>query len=54
MNHASEVAVLDANSGKTLAINKLEEEDTYSRASITAVDNMLYIRTESKIYCISK
>ncbi len=54
MNHASEVAVLDADSGKVLSNNKMEEEDTYSRASITAVDNMLYIRTEGKLYCISK
>ncbi|MCM8535083.1 MAG: PQQ-like beta-propeller repeat protein [Lentisphaeraceae bacterium] len=54
MNHAAEVMVYDAASGKLLANNAMSvDDDTYSRASIITLNNKLYIRTERKLYCIS-
>ncbi|MCM8532782.1 MAG: PQQ-binding-like beta-propeller repeat protein [Lentisphaeraceae bacterium] len=54
MNHAAEVMVYDAATGKLLANNAMSvDDDTYSRASIITLNNKLYIRTERKLYCIS-
>lgn len=53
MNHSGDVVVYDANNGQRLAINKMGgDDDARIRASIISVDNQLFIRTESKIYCI--
>lgn len=54
MNHVGEVVVYDAESGKQLAVNKMgDDNDAYVRASILCVQDQLFIRTESKIYCIA-
>lgn len=53
MNHSGDVVVYDAKNGKQLAVNKMgDDKDAYVRASISCVDNNLFIRTERKIYCI--
>ena len=54
MNHAGEVIVVDAKDGKVLAQNAMAgDDDTYARASVICNDNKLFIRTETKIFCIA-
>lgn len=54
MNHAGEVIVVDAKDGKVLAQNAMAgDDDAYARASIICNDNKLFIRTETKIFCIA-
>jgi outer membrane protein assembly factor BamB len=53
MNHGAEVIVIDAKNGKILAENSMApDQDAYARASIVCVNNQLFIRTETALYCI--
>ena len=54
MNHGGEVVVIDANDGKMLAkANAMAgDDDTHARASIISDGEKIYVRTETKIFCI--
>ena len=53
ITHGGEVVVFDAKDGKVLAQNAMAPDDAYSRASIICVNNQLFVRTETKLFCIS-
>ena len=55
MNHAGQVMIVDAASGKLInTIDMGEKGDDNTRSTIAAVDSELFIRTNSTLYCISK
>ena len=55
MDHGANVVVLDAVSGKIVhTVNMGESGDDFTRSSIVACDGQLFIRTNWKLFCISK
>lgn len=54
MNHAGEVVVVDAKDGKILAEGNpmAGDDDAYARASVICDGEKIYVRTETKIFCI--
>jgi outer membrane protein assembly factor BamB len=54
-NHAGEVFVVDAKSGKLLNRTMMGEKgDDQTRASIAVAGNQLFIRTNGTLYCVGK
>jgi len=53
LNHNAEVFVVDAESGDLLATNKLDDSDQ-ARSTIVADGEKLFIRTDRKLYCVTK
>ena len=54
-NHAGMVHVLDAKSGKLLNKAQMGEQgDDQTRASIAVAHGRLFIRTNSRLFCIGK
>ena len=54
-NHAGLVHVVDANNGKVLHKAEMGEKgDDQTRASIAVAHGKLFIRTNSRLYCIGK
>jgi len=55
MDHGANVVVIDAGSGKIVhEVAMGENGDDYTRSSIVACDDRLYIRTNWKLFCIAK
>jgi outer membrane protein assembly factor BamB len=53
INFVGEVVVVDAGSGKVLAINKMSEpSDNPVRSSVVAAHGNLFIRVNDKLYCV--
>jgi outer membrane protein assembly factor BamB len=49
-----EVHVVDAEKGDLLATNPMAEEENEIRSSVVAAQGALFVRTNSKLYCIAK
>jgi len=55
MDHGANVVVIDAKTGRILhQVAMGKASDNYTRSSIVAVDNQLFIRTNWKLFCIAK
>ena len=55
INHGGLVVVLDTKTGETLhSVEMGEARDDYIRSSIPIVGSQLYIRTNSKLFCIEE
>ncbi|MCP3914080.1 MAG: PQQ-binding-like beta-propeller repeat protein [bacterium] len=53
MNHAGQVAVVDAESGKIVAAPTMgDEDDDGIRSSLVVAHGRLFIRTNSKLFCV--
>ena len=54
-SHAGEVFVIDAKSGNLLNRTMMGEKgDDQTRASIAVAGNQLFIRTNSRLFCVGK
>jgi outer membrane protein assembly factor BamB len=53
ISEAAEAAVLAADEGQFKILSRIDMEDTPVQASIAIADGRLFIRTASKLYCIS-
>ena len=49
-----EVHVLDAKTGKLLATNPMAEGENEIRSTIAAAHGALFIRTNTRLYCVGK
>ena len=55
MNHNGEIYVIDAKSGKVLHRTFMAgEDDDLIRSSIVVAHDNLFIRTNTKLFCIGK
>ncbi|MBM3876090.1 MAG: hypothetical protein FJ386_05135 [Verrucomicrobia bacterium] len=55
MDFSAQVFVVDANDGKLLATNPMGEQgDTMTRSAVAVSQGQLFIRTNSKLYCVAK
>jgi hypothetical protein len=54
MSLRGDVYVLDAETGALLATNSMAPDENEIRSSIAAAHGALFIRTNTKLYCLGK